>query len=140
MVKFSKQDIDKLINLLDFSKIEGNLIPVLTQDYKSNEILILAFANKEAISKSLETGYVHYFSRTRKELWKKGEESGYVQEIKRIITDCDKDSLLFMVKQIGGACHTGYYSCFYNEFINGELKIKGNKVFEPNKVYENKMC
>jgi len=140
MVKFSKQDIDKLINLLDFSKIEGNLIPVLTQDYKTNEILILAFANKEAIRKSLETGYVHYFSRTRKKLWKKGEESGYVQEIKRIITDCDKDSLLFMVNQIGGACHTGYYSCFYNEFINGELKIIGNKVFEPNKVYENKMC
>jgi len=137
MEKFSKQDIDKLINLLDFSKIEGDLIPVLTQDYKTNEILILAFANKEAIKKSLETGCVYYFSRIRRQLWKKGEESGHVQEIKRIITDCDKDSLLFKVKQIGGACHTGYYSCFHNEFINGELKIKGNKVFKPKKVYEN---
>ena len=139
MEKYSKEDINNLIDLLDFSKIEGNLIPVITQDYETNEILILAFATKEAIRKSLETGFVHYFSRTRKVLWKKGEGSGHVQEIKQIITDCDKDSLLFKVKQIGGACHKGFYSCFYNEFSNGRLIIKGKKVFEPNNVYENKM-
>lgn len=140
MNKFSKENIENLINLLDFSKIEGNLIPVITQDYKTNEILILAFADKEAVRKSLETGFVHYFSRTFKKLWKKGQESGHVQEIKKVITDCDRDSLLFKVKQSGGACHTGYYSCFYNEFIDGEFQKIGKKVFEPNKVYKNKIC
>lgn len=140
MKKFFQENIESLINILDFSKIEGNLIPVVTQDYKTNEILILAFANKKAVKKSLETGFVHYFSRTFKELWKKGQESGHVQEIKNVIIDCDKDSLLFKVKQTGGACHTGYYSCFYTEFVNGKFQNIGKKVFEPDKVYKNKIC
>ncbi|MFX1356212.1 MAG: phosphoribosyl-AMP cyclohydrolase [Promethearchaeota archaeon] len=131
----SEKEIDNFINLLDFSKIKGNLIPVITQDYKTNEILILAFADKEAIKKSLTAGLVHYFSRSRNVLWKKGEQSGHVQKIKRIIIDCDYDSVLFKVRQVGGACHKGYYSCFYNEFIDNKIKNIGKKVFEPDHVY-----
>ncbi|TFF97998.1 MAG: phosphoribosyl-AMP cyclohydrolase [Promethearchaeota archaeon] len=136
MKKFSKEYIDKLINLLDFSKIEGDLVPVITQDSQTNEILMLAFSNKEAVRRSLETGYAHYYSRSRRELWKKGETSGHVQEIQHIITDCDSDSLLFKVKQIGAACHKGFYSCFYNEFVDGEIKVIAEKVFEPEEVYK----
>ena len=136
MKKFSKEDIDKFIILLDFSKIEGGLVPVITQDSQTNEILMLAFANKEAVRKSLETGYAHYYSRSRSLLWKKGETSGHVQEIQQIIIDCDSDSLLFKVKQIGAACHKGFDTCFYNEFVDGELKIIGKKVFNPDDVYK----
>ena len=98
MKKFS-QEIRVLINLLDFSKIEGGLIPVIAQDSQTNEVLMLAFANKEAIEKSLETGFMHYYSRSRQKIWKKGESSGHFQEIEELITDCDNDSLLMMVKQ-----------------------------------------
>lgn len=136
MKKFSKEYIDKLINILDFSKIEGDLVPVITQDSQTNEILMLAFANEEAVRRSLETGYAHYYSRSRSELWKKGETSGHVQEIQHIITDCDSDSLLFKVKQIGAACHKGFDTCFYNEFENGKIKIIGKKVFNPEEVYK----
>lgn len=136
MKKFSKEHIDKLINLLDFSKIEGDLVPVITQDSQTNEILMLAFASEEAVRRSLETGYAHYYSRSRSELWKKGETSGHVQEIQQIITDCDSDSLLFKVKQIGAACHKGFDTCFYNEFENGKIKIIGKKVFNPEEVYK----
>jgi len=136
MKKLTGEEIDIFINLLDFSKIEGNLIPVITQDYKTKELLILAFANKEAVNESLKTGTVHYYSRSRSQLWKKGEESGHVQEIKEIITDCDQDSILFKVKQHGGACHLGYYSCFYNKFEDGKLKKIDHKIFEPENVYK----
>jgi phosphoribosyl-AMP cyclohydrolase len=139
MQKFSKNQIDEFINILDFSKLEGNLIPVIIQDFKSNKILMLAFANKEAIRKSLETGYAHFFSRSRKELWKKGESSGHFQEIQQIIIDCDKDSLLLKVKQIGASCHEGYDTCFYNEYINGRIKIIGKKIFNPEEVYKKKL-
>lgn len=136
MKKFSKDEIDIFINLLDFSKIEGDLVPVIAQDYKTNEVLMLAFANEDAVRKSLETGYAHYYSRSRKELWKKGETSGHVQEIERLIIDCDNDSLLIKIKQIGAACHKGFDTCFYNEFENGELKTIGKKVFNPDEVYK----
>ena len=139
MQKFSKNQIDEFINILDFSKLEGNLIPVIIQDFKSNKILMLAFANKEAIRKSLETGYAHFYSRSRKKLWKKGETSGHFQEIQQIIIDCDKDSLLLKVKQIGATCHEGYDSCFYNEYINGRIKIIGKKIFNPEDVYKKKI-
>jgi len=138
MKQFSKEEIDKFIEILDFSKIEGDLIPVITQDFQTNEILMLAFANEEAVRRSLETGYAHYYSRSRGELWKKGEISGHVQEIQQVITDCDTDTLLFKVKQIGAACHKGFDTCFYNEFVNGELKRIGKKVFNPDDVYKKK--
>jgi len=136
MKQFSKEEIDKFIKILDFSKIEGGLVPVITQDSQTNEILMLAFANEEAVRRSLETGYAHYYSRSRSELWKKGETSGHVQEIQQVITDCDSDSLLFKVKQIGAACHKGFDTCFYNEFVDGKIKIIGKKVFNPEEVYK----
>jgi phosphoribosyl-AMP cyclohydrolase len=136
MIKYSSEEIDEFIKLLDFSKIKGGLIPIITQDYRTSEVLMLAFANEDAIRKTLETGFSHYYSRSRKTLWKKGETSGYVQEIQNVITDCDNDSILFKVKQIGAACHKGYDTCFYNEFKDGELKIIGKKVFNPDEVYK----
>lgn len=136
MIKYSSEEIDEFIKLLDFSKIKGGLIPIITQDYRTSEVLMLAFANEDAIRKTLETGFSHYYSRSRKTLWKKGETSGHVQEIQNVITDCDNDSILFKVKQIGAACHKGYDTCFYNEFKDGELKIIGKKVFNPDEVYK----
>ncbi|MFX1343899.1 MAG: phosphoribosyl-AMP cyclohydrolase [Promethearchaeota archaeon] len=137
--KFSKEEIRILTNSLDFSKIEGELIPIITQDQETNEVLMLAFANKAAIEKSLETGYMHYYSRSRKEIWKKGEISGNFQEIEEIITDCDNDSILMKVKQIGAACHEGYYSCFYRAFSKGKFNEIRNRIFDPKNVYGNKI-
>jgi len=137
MKRFSDIEINFLLGKLNFSKIEQNLIPVVAQDYETNEILMLAFANKEAISKSLSTGYLHYYSRSRKRLWKKGEESGHVQEIQNVYIDCDFDSMLFKVQQHGAACHMGYFSCFYNEFVDADFKIISKKLFQPEDVYKN---
>lgn len=134
MKKFSKSEIDKIIAELDFSKIEGGLIPVVVQD-EEGEILMLGFANEDAVRKSLETGYAHFYSRSRKTLWKKGETSGHLSEIKELRIDCDQDTILFVVKQTVGACHTGFYSCFYRIFENGEFKEVGKKVFDPDEVY-----
>ncbi|MBY8983628.1 MAG: phosphoribosyl-AMP cyclohydrolase [Candidatus Lokiarchaeota archaeon] len=136
MKKFSKQEISVLIDLLDFSKINGNLIPVIAQDYESNEVLMLAFANKIAIEKSLETGHAYYYSRSRQKVWKKGESSGHIQEIKDFITDCDNDSVLIKVKQTQGACHKGYYSCFFKILEEGNFKVNRPRIFDPNEVYE----
>lgn len=137
MKQFSSVNIDKFIESIDFSKIEGGLIPVITQDFETNEVLILAFANEEAIRKTMESGHVHFYSRSRNKIWKKGESSGHVEEVLDIITDCDNDSLLIKVKQIGaGACHKGYYSCFYNKFEGGTFQNIGKKVFNPEEVYK----
>ncbi len=92
-----------------------NLVPVVVQDKESKKVLMQAFANKEALKLSFETGYAHYFSRSRNKLWKKGESSGNLQKIDSIFIDCDGDSILYIVTQIGPACHTGEYSCFYRK-------------------------
>jgi phosphoribosyl-AMP cyclohydrolase len=94
-----------------------------------------AFANKEAVEKTLKTGKAHYFSTSRKKVWLKGETSGHVQNVKEIYVDCDMDALLIKVEQAGGACHTGYRSCFYRKLADNELKIVGDKVFNPDEVY-----
>lgn len=135
MKKIKQDDIKKLINNLDFTKISGNLIPIITQDISSDKILMLGFATAEAVKKSLETGYVHYYSRSRNVLWKKGETSGNLQEIKEIFIDCDNDSILYKVKQVGGACHEGYYSCFHKKFEDGSLVICEKRLFDPQKIY-----
>ena len=96
---------------------EKGLIPVITQDYKTGQVLMLAYANGEAVEKTLATGTVHYYSRSRGELWLKGETSGHFQYVKEIFYDCDSDALLIKVEQIGAACHTGNYSCFYRKLI-----------------------
>lgn len=105
-----KIDIDEL----DFTKGNG-LIPVVVQDANSKEVLMLAYTNKEALKRTLETGNAHYWSRSRQKLWMKGETSGNVQKIKDIIVDCDYDALLFIVEQKGNACHTGERTCFHNK-------------------------
>jgi len=102
------------VDEVDFEK-GGGLVPVVAQDAESGEILMLAYANKEAVEKTLQTGYAHYYSRSRRRLWMKGEESGNKQKVLKILVDCDADSLIYLVEQIGEACHTGNRSCFYRE-------------------------
>ena len=100
---------------LDYSKLNG-LVPVVVQEYGSGEVLMLAFMNKEAFEKTRDTGYAHYYSRSRNRLWKKGETSGHLQRVIEIYADCDSDTVLLKVEQIGGtACHTGARSCFFNK-------------------------
>lgn len=105
-------DID--IDSIDFEKGEG-LVPVIVQNYNTNDVLMLAYANKEAAKKTIETGYGHYWSRSRKKLWKKGETSGHFQKVHNVLVDCDQDTLLYIVDQTGVACHTGEKTCFHNK-------------------------
>ena len=119
---------------VDFSKL-GGLVPVIIQDANTLEVLMQAYMNKEALDLSISTGYVHYFSRTRNEIWKKGETSGHVQEIKEIRIDCDNDSLLIKIHQVGAACHTGYSSCYFKVYKDGNTVVDGIQVFDPKKVY-----
>jgi len=136
MIKFSRTEIEEIISQLDFSKIEGKLLPVIAQDYQTNEVLMLAFADPTAIQKCLETGYAYYYSRSRQKIWKKGESSSHVQKIKVFITDCDNDSVLLKVKQKEGACHKGYYSCFYKTLENGNFTKNTTRIFDPKEVYD----
>jgi len=120
---------------INFNKSDG-LVPVIAQDSKSQEILMLAYANEEAIDLTLSTGYAHYFSRSRNKIWKKGESSGHTQKIDEIRIDCDEDSIIYKIIQKGGACHTGYYSCFYRKLDKQGLHISGKKVFNPQTIYK----
>ena len=112
--------------------MKHGLIPAIVQDIRSGEVLMLAYMNDEAIIKTIETGRAHYWSRSRNKLWLKGESSGHFQIVREIRIDCDEDAILLLVEQEGGACHTGYNSCFYRT-IDG--KVIGKKVFEPQEVY-----
>ena len=124
---------------LDFSKSEDGLIPAIAQDWKTGEILMLAYINEDSWKYSLETGNATYWSRSRKKLWKKGESSGNVQKIKKILVDCDKDTVVFKIDQIGdAACHLGYRSCFFRK-VNAkknDLEIVGELIFDPADVYK----
>ncbi len=122
---------------LAFHKGEQGLLPAIVQDYASGEVLMLAFINQEAWEKTLETGKAHYWSRSRGQLWLKGESSGHVQLIREILVDCDADAVIYKVEQLGGAaCHTGYRSCFYRRVKGKELEtVFADKVFEPERVY-----
>jgi len=123
---------------LDFEKTNG-LIPVIAQDYKTNEVLMLAYMNKEAWEKTLETGKATYWSRSRNKLWLKGETSGNFQIVKEIFVDCDLDTVLLKVEQIGeAACHEGYKSCFFRKISEGDIKIIGEKIFDPKEKYGDK--
>ena len=120
---------------LNFEKMNG-LVPAIVQDYKTNEVLMLAFMNEEAWENTLKTGKASFYSRTRKGLWVKGETSGHVQLVKEIYVDCDDDTVLLKVDQIGGAaCHTGYASCFYRKIEDGKVATVGVPVFDPKDVY-----
>ncbi len=118
----------------DFNKMD--LIPVIAQDWETGEVLMLAYMNQEAWEKTLETGKVHYYSRSRQKLWLKGETSGHVQLVKEIRLDCDADTLLIKVEQIGGAaCHEGYRSCFFRHLHQNTWQIDIPKVFDPKEKY-----
>ncbi|NTV51834.1 MAG: phosphoribosyl-AMP cyclohydrolase [Candidatus Firestonebacteria bacterium] len=116
---------------------EHGLLTAVVQDHITGEVLMLAFMNAEALRLTLETRIVHYFSRSRQKLWKKGESSGHVQHVKEIRLDCDQDAVLIKIDQVGGACHDGYRSCFYR-VIEGEgvLRVDGLKVFDPKQTYK----
>ncbi len=116
---------------------KDGLIAAIAQDEKTGKVLMLAWMNKEAIEKTLETGKAHYYSRSRKKLWFKGESSGNFQEVKNIFIDCDRDALLMKVHQVGGAaCHLGMESCFFTEITKDrEMKEVGVRIFDPEKVY-----
>jgi phosphoribosyl-AMP cyclohydrolase len=120
---------------LAFEK-SGGLIPAIAQDEATGEVLMLAYMNQESWNLTLETGVVHYWSRSRQKLWKKGESSGNVQKVCEIRIDCDEDAVVIKVEQIGdAACHTGYRSCFYRVIRDGELVDDGVQVFNPDEVY-----
>ena len=106
---------DALLTKLNWDKMDG-LIPVVVQEAKTKDLLMLAYANKEALNKTLSTGYAHYWSRSRQKLWMKGETSGHTQKIQAVIVDCDYDALLYIVEQKGPVCHTGKETCFHNPF------------------------
>ncbi|PSP71832.1 phosphoribosyl-AMP cyclohydrolase [Halobacteriales archaeon SW_12_67_38] len=116
---------------LDFGA--DGLVPVVAQNADTRDVLMVAYASPEAVERTRETGLAHYYSRSREELWQKGATSGHVQEIAEVRVDCDGDSLLYLVDQAGGACHTGYRSCFYRT-LDGE--VVGERVFDPDAVYE----
>ena len=121
--------------MIDFVKA-GGLVPAVAQDADSGEVLMLAWMNQDAFEETLWTGRACYFSRSRNKLWRKGEESGHVQEVRGIFVDCDADTILLKVKQIGGAaCHEGYKSCFFRQVEGGELKTIAERVFDPKAVY-----
>jgi phosphoribosyl-AMP cyclohydrolase len=123
---------------LDFEKL-GGLVPAVVQDYKTGEVLMLGFLSPESWERTLNEGEVVYFSRSRNKLWKKGETSGHVQKIKDIYVDCDDDTVLIKVEQMGGAaCHKGYRSCFYRRVNDGQLIKEGEPVFNPDEVYKKK--
>ena len=112
---------------------DNGLVPAVAQDADSKDVLMLAYVSPEALEKTVETGRAHYYSRSREELWEKGATSGNTQSVKEVRVDCDADTLLYLVEQEGGACHTGHESCFYRT-IDGETV--GTKVSDPDAVYE----
>ncbi len=121
---------------LDFEKT-GGLIPAIAQDYKTGEVLMLAYMNKASFEETLKSKKATYYSRSRNTLWKKGETSGHMQEVKEIRVDCDHDTILLKVDQIGGAaCHKGYKSCFFSCVENNELTITDSIIFDPKEVYK----
>jgi phosphoribosyl-AMP cyclohydrolase len=117
----------------DLAFDEQERIPAIAQDADTGEVLMLAYVTEEAYERTRETGRAHYYSRSREELWEKGATSGHVQHVEEIRVDCDGDALLYLVDQEGGACHTGYESCFYRT-ADGE--VVGERVFDPDDVYE----
>jgi phosphoribosyl-AMP cyclohydrolase len=121
---------------IDFQKTNG-LIPAIAQDAATGQVLMLAWMNQEAYEETLRTGRAVYYSRSRGKLWRKGEESGHVQEVREIFIDCDADTILLKVHQIGGAaCHEGYASCFFRKVNGDKLQVIGERVFDPAEVYK----
>jgi phosphoribosyl-AMP cyclohydrolase len=124
------------MKMVDFDKA-GGLVPAIAQDADTGDVLMLAWMNREAFEETVRTNRAVYFSRSRNKLWRKGEESGNVQVVKEILLDCDTDTILLKVLQLGGAaCHEGYKSCFFRKLEGGELKVIAERIFDPKQVYK----
>lgn len=122
---------------LNFAKARDGLLPAIVQDCRTSEVLMLAYINEEAWCQTMATGKAHFWSRSRGKLWLKGETSGHVQLVREILVDCDQDTVVFKVEQVGGAaCHEGYRSCFFRRVSGQDLKVIGEKIFDPAKVYK----
>lgn len=120
----------------NFKKTDG-LVPAIVQDAETKDVLMLAYMNRESWEKTLQTGKATFWSRSRQQLWLKGESSGHVQMIKDIYIDCDDDTILLQVEQLGGAaCHTGHRSCFFRKRVGDDFVVIGEKVFDPKEVYK----
>lgn len=131
---YDKKSARDFTSKMDFSKL-GGLVPAIAQDYLSNEVLMLAFMNQEALIATIDTGYAHYFSRSRQKLWKKGETSGHIQEVTGIFFDCDMDSILLKIKQTGPSCHTGRGSCFYSKVdYQNAAERNSSEIYEKGKA------
>ena len=121
---------------IDFDK-SGGLVPAIAQDAATGQVLMLAWMNREAYKETLRTGRAVYYSRSRGKLWRKGEESGHVQEVRGVFVDCDADTILLKVNQVGGAaCHEGYASCFFREVTPDGPRVVADRVFDPKVVYK----
>lgn len=127
-------------SFLDHLKYDDQgLIPCVAQDVETGEVLMVAYMNKDSLRDTLTRGLCSYWSRSRKKYWVKGETSGHTQEVREVRFDCDLDCVLIRIQQNGGACHTGYYSCFYRKLMpNGEFAEEGRKIFDPESVYGKK--
>jgi len=130
---------------VDFDFGDDGLVPAVAQDAETGQVLMLAYASPAAVERTRETGVAHYYSRSREELWEKGATSGHVQCVRDVRVDCDGDALLYLVEQEGGACHTGYESCFHRsvesvtaegEGASAEVTTVGERAFDPDEVYE----
>jgi phosphoribosyl-AMP cyclohydrolase len=120
----------------NFAKGDG-LVPAIVQDAETKEVLMMAYMNRESWGATLQTGKATYWSRSRQKLWLKGESSGHFQIVKAVFIDCDDDTILLQVKQLGeAACHTGYKSCFYRKLNGKDFVIVGEKIFNPEEVYK----
>jgi len=120
---------------------EKGLITAIAQDAKTNEILMVAYMNEEALKQTIETGMATYYSRSRKKLWTKGEQSGHIQKVEQILIDCDQDCIVLKVSVNAGQCHVGYQSCFYRSIKRGnpkQLDFIAEKVYDPEKTYGDK--
>ena len=124
----------KLLSLMKFD--DKGLVPAIIQDYRSKAILTLCYMNKVALEKTIETGIVYVFRRSKERLMMKGETSGCIQKVKSVYIDCEGNSVLFRVAQKRAACHTGYFTCYFRKLAkNGCLKVEGKRVFDPKEVY-----
>ena len=115
---------------------DQKLVIAIAQDYKTSEVLMVAYMNRDAFQKTVKTKKAHYWSTSRQKIWLKGESSGNSQEVHEILVDCDEDAVLMKISQKGGACHEGYESCFFRKLEDDKLEIVGNRVFDPDEVYK----
>ena len=134
----AKQDIEEGLEFTPRFDKEG-LIPAIAQDARTGQILMVAYMNRQALEATVQSGYATYFSRSRNELWKKGQQSGHLQKVEQILVDCDQDCLVLKVAVDAGQCHVGYQSCFYRALktnTDKTLEFIGEKVYDPKKTYD----